>query len=496
MNTAARMESTGISNQIHVSKKTADLIVAAGFQNWITARVDVVEAKGIGSVQTYIVNPRKNVGSVASSVYEDGMLIAHTDLQDVDAKLQRLVNWMTEVFGNLLKEIHAHRSRQSQGRRLSDEGKTTKLDLDAITDGATNVRGEVKEIIELPEFDENCEQILGLDEDDSDKVPDLDKAVLSELRKYITDISLCYRNNHFHNFEHACQVTMATKKLLSRIVSPNDDNIERRKDLHDNTYGITSDPLTQFAVMFSALVHDVDHPGVSNQQLTEEKTRVAIVYDGKSVSEQHSVDLAWHLLMEPNYSNLRDAIFVNEIELKRFRQLVVNSVMATDIFDKDLKMIRDSRWDKAFDEEVKRQEGSTRIFSNRRATIVIEHIIQASDIAHCMQHWKVYQKWNKRLFTEMYVAYQAGRATKNPADFWYGGELWFFDNYIVPLATRLKDCGVFGVSCDEFLDCALDNRHEWERTGKEIVAKMVAEVEGDGGVDEAATELGAVTEED
>jgi hypothetical protein len=32
--------------------------------------------------------------------------------------------------------------------------------------------------------------------------------------------------------------------------------------LHDHTYGITSDPLTQFAVVFAALIHDVDHTGV------------------------------------------------------------------------------------------------------------------------------------------------------------------------------------------------------------------------------------------
>jgi hypothetical protein len=31
-----------------------------------------------------------------------------------------------------------------------------------------------------------------------------------------------------------------------------------------------------------------------------------------------------------------------------------------------------------------------------RGTIVIEHIIQASDIAHTVQQWHaVYQKWNK-----------------------------------------------------------------------------------------------------
>jgi hypothetical protein len=43
---------------------------------------------------------------------------------------------------------------------------------------------------------------------------------------------------------------------------------------------------------------------------------------------------------------------------------------------------------------------------------------------------------------------------------WYEGELWFFDNYIIRLAQKLRECGVFGVSCDEFLDYAMDNRLE------------------------------------
>ena len=66
--------------------------------------------------------------------------------------------------------------------------------------------------------------------------------------------------------------------------------------LHDHTYGITSDPLTQFACVFSALIHDVDHSGVPNSQLIKENSRVAAFYKNKSVAEQNSVDLAWDLL--------------------------------------------------------------------------------------------------------------------------------------------------------------------------------------------------------
>jgi hypothetical protein len=42
------------------------------------------------------------------------------------------------------------------------------------------------------------------------------------------------------------------------------------------------------------------------------------------------------------------------------------------------------------------------------------------------------------------------------------------------LAKKLETCGVFGVSSDEYLSYALENRHEWELVvGEEIVQSMV-----------------------
>lgn len=81
---------------------------------------------------------------------------------------------------------------------------------------------------------------------------------------------------------------------------------------------------------------------------------------------------------------------------------------------------------------------------------MIEHIMQASDVCHTMQHWHVYQRFNRRLFEEISVAYRDGRCGADPAEFWYHGELKFFDNYVIPLAQKLRDCNIFGVSSDEY----------------------------------------------
>lgn len=106
--------------------------------------------------------------------------------------------------------------------------------------------------------------------------------------------------------------------------------------------------------------------------------------------------------MDPSYQNLVRTICSSQDELKRFRQLLVQTVMATDIADAELRTARNQRWDKAFadkdpmtDASARNAEEQTELDTdrNRKATIVLEHLMQASDIAHTMQHWEVFKKW-------------------------------------------------------------------------------------------------------
>jgi hypothetical protein len=93
-----------------------------------------------------------------------------------------------------------------------------------------------------------------------------------------------------------------------------------------------------------------------------------------------------------------------------------------------------------------------------------------------MQHWHVYQKWNERLFREMLGAYRAGRSEGDPSDNWYVGELNFLDSYVIPLAQKIRDCGVFGALSDQCLSYAKKNREERERCGQGVVAQMIDRV--------------------
>jgi hypothetical protein len=87
--------------------------------------------------------------------------------------------------------------------------------------------------------------------------------------------------------------------------------------------------------------------------------------------------------------------------------------------------------------------------------------------------YPTHQTWNERLFEEMYSAWKVNRGENDPSVGWYKGELWFFDNYIIPLAKKLKECGAFGAASDECLNYALANRKEWAARGEEIVQGFV-----------------------
>jgi hypothetical protein len=303
------MESTGLHMKIQVSPDTAELLEKAGKASWLEPREVKVFVKGKGHLQTYwlIKDAAERPGSVSNA--SSGGAEISTELikknQGSDryhAKLDCLVGWNVERMCKLLKEILSRRLAKSDG---------TKKKLSTVSDGHGNIMkprtiplDEVQDDVVLPEFDARSFQ---------KQVPvssiQLDPAVLNQLTDLVTMIGDHYRDNPFHNFEHASHVAMSVSKLLSRIVSPREQGLignggtidihnvplqstTLASELHDHTFGITSDPLTAFAAFFAALVHDLDHNGVPNTVLKIEQPDLSKKYRETSIAEQNSIDLA------------------------------------------------------------------------------------------------------------------------------------------------------------------------------------------------------------
>lgn len=328
------MESTGKINCIQVSHTTASLLVASGKSSWITKREDMVEAKGKGKVQTFWVQEtfpdaeKKDDGTSSSSLDGDTKSSSSSSMSRNNSPAfnqnirNPLIDWQVELLSRLLKQIVAKRA-SSRTAPLSDPSSVWK------SSGNSMPRDEIVEEVALPFFGASRSKRSAFNVDLSSKV-------LSQLEDFVTAVAMLYRDNWFHNYEHACHVTMGANKFLTRVVDPTQRsvaNLGSSSVVQGNSYayGLNGDPLTQFAIIFSALIHDIDHQGVSNKQLADENNRIAIMYNGKSPAEQNSIDLAFDILGSSQYRDLVSCICANEDELKRFRQLVVNCVMATDM---------------------------------------------------------------------------------------------------------------------------------------------------------------------
>jgi 3'5'-cyclic nucleotide phosphodiesterase len=222
-------------------------------------------------MQTYWVEP---TGQPKSSRKLNKMDLRALRAQESETRNDRLVDWIVEIMDRLIRRIIARRNATRS--KIRNIGLITDAEFFTLasSEGET-VLDEVREIVELPEFDAKA-----FHKQEDPETIELGAEVKKQLQQYVLSIASMYNENSFHNFEHAAHVTMSVTKLMSRIVAPDqiieDDYMKNTKlsmeespkngnhlasTLHDHTYGITSDPLTQFACVFSSLIHDVDHPG-------------------------------------------------------------------------------------------------------------------------------------------------------------------------------------------------------------------------------------------
>eukprot|EP00584_Thalassiosira_punctigera_P024437 CAMPEP_0172576232 /NCGR_PEP_ID=MMETSP1067-20121228/137617_1 /TAXON_ID=265564 ORGANISM="Thalassiosira punctigera, Strain Tpunct2005C2" /NCGR_SAMPLE_ID=MMETSP1067 /ASSEMBLY_ACC=CAM_ASM_000444 /LENGTH=182 /DNA_ID=CAMNT_0013368895 /DNA_START=44 /DNA_END=592 /DNA_ORIENTATION=- len=107
---------------------------------------------------------------------------------------------------------------------------------------------------------------------------------------------------------------------------------------------------------------------------------------------------------------------------------------------------------------------------------VLETMMNVADVAHTMQSFGVFCKWNRRLYKEFYAARLKGRLTFDPEENWYENQIGFFSHYIIPLSRKMKTCGVFGTTGTVFEYFATENKKRWIEDGEEISEEIIREV--------------------
>lgn len=187
-----------------------------------------------------------------------------------------------------------------------------------------------------------CRAVLVHDKAWSTYAPAVTTELLDQLKMYVRFILSGYNDTPYHCNEHAYHVLLSVNKLMDLM-------------LHNSkapSYGLRQDVLAHFALLFAALAHDVEHTGVPNRQLSVENDPLSILYNDQSIAEHRSLFIAFHELLKPQYKELRCCIFGREEteseSYLRFRKIVIDLVLSTDIASPERTQIAKSKWKEAF----------------------------------------------------------------------------------------------------------------------------------------------------
>jgi Adenylate and Guanylate cyclase catalytic domain len=192
MTIANMMEASGIPNRIQVSQATADLLIADGKTSWLAQDTESVSIDGKGEVVTYF------LGNLATSDTRSRFSDTSKDCTSQDFNrgavgaegFNRSTEWTTEVMTCLLKQIIM--SRQVAATPRTPRAKLAVLERQVLKqnqNGNCTVIDEVKEIIELPDFQSKRTKTKTV------RDVALDQKVVGELRDYIRTIALLYNAN-------------------------------------------------------------------------------------------------------------------------------------------------------------------------------------------------------------------------------------------------------------------------------------------------------------
>ncbi|XP_071743060.1 3',5'-cyclic-AMP phosphodiesterase 4C isoform X3 [Lepeophtheirus salmonis] len=183
----------------------------------------------------------------------------------------------------------------------------------------------------------------------------------------------------YHNNLHSADVTQSTHVLLN---SPALESVFT--------------PLEVMSALFAAAIHDVDHPGLTNQFLINTSSELALMYNDESVLENHHLAVAFKLLQNEDAN-----FFVNLSKKQRqtLRKMVIDMVLATDM-SKHMSLLADL---KTMVETKKVAGSGVLLLDNYTDRIqVLQNMVHCADLSGPTKHIKLYREWCSRIMEEFF----------------------------------------------------------------------------------------------
>ncbi|XP_076603564.1 dual specificity calcium/calmodulin-dependent 3',5'-cyclic nucleotide phosphodiesterase 1A isoform X2 [Chaetodon auriga] len=174
--------------------------------------------------------------------------------------------------------------------------------------------------------------------------------------------------NPYHNLIHAADVTQTAHFLM----------------LHTGLMHWLSE-LEILAMVFAAAIHDFEHTGTTNNFHIHTRSEVAILYNDRSVLENHHVSAAYRLMVEEDMNIL---VNLNKDDWRELRALVIEMVMSTDMscHFQQIKTMRNALTQTHSIDKVK----------------VLSLMLHAADISHPAKAWPLHYRWTHSLMEEFF----------------------------------------------------------------------------------------------
>merc|ERR1719323_678023 len=183
----------------------------------------------------------------------------------------------------------------------------------------------------------------------------------------------------YHNSVHAADVTQSTHVLLN---SP--------------ALECVFTPLEVMSAIFAAAIHDVDHPGLTNQYLINTSSELALMYNDESVLENHHLAVAFKLLQAKDRDIL---VSLNKKQRQTLRKMTIDMVLATDM-SKHMSLLADL---KTMVETKKVAGSGVLLLDNYTDRIqVLQNMVHCADLSNPTKPLEAYKLWVDRIMEEFF----------------------------------------------------------------------------------------------
>ncbi|ESO83445.1 hypothetical protein LOTGIDRAFT_133480, partial [Lottia gigantea] len=239
---------------------------------------------------------------------------------------------------------------------------------------------------------------------------------LPEFMNYFHALELGYREKPYHNRVHATDVLHGVYFLTtqpipgfylneihveSNFISETENeprtSFNRPSFAADDSYGIMGGnfPALELMAMYTAAaMHDYDHPGRTNAFLVATHASKAVLYNDRSVLENHHAAAAWRLILtNPKNNFLRS---LDAVEFKRFRFLVIEAIIATDL-KRHFEILAE------FNAKVNCDESPGIDWTSESdRMLVMQMVIKLADINGPSKARDLHFEWTRRIAEEFY----------------------------------------------------------------------------------------------